>query len=114
MSATLYGCCGLVCSECPAYVATQTNDTAKAAATAKEWSQQFGIDVAVEHVWCDGCTAAGRKCAHCAECEIRSCATGRGLATCAPCADYPCKQLEGFFGMVPMAKATLDRLRAGG
>ncbi|MBI5480254.1 MAG: DUF3795 domain-containing protein [Deltaproteobacteria bacterium] len=113
MPAQMYGCCGLVCSECPAYLATQANDRAKAEETAQMWSRQFGIEVRVEHVWCDGCTAPGRKCAHCAECEIRSCATGRNLATCAPCADYPCKQLEAFFQMVPMAKASLDRLRAG-
>ena len=114
MPARMFACCGLVCSECPAYLATQANDLAKAAETAKMWSQQFGIEVKVEHVWCDGCTAPGLKCAHCAECEIRSCAVGRKLATCAPCADYPCAQLTAFFTMVPMAKATLDRLRAGG
>ena len=115
MPAPIYGCCGLVCSECPAYGATQTNDRAKAETTAKEWSQQFGIDVKVEHVWCDGCMAPGRKCAHCAECEIRTCASGRELGTCAPCADYAaCAKLAGFFKMAPFAKATLDRLRAGG
>jgi hypothetical protein len=114
MPAPMYGSCGLVCSECPAYVATQASDQAKAEATAKAWSQQFGIEVKVEHVWCDGCRAPGRKCAHCAECEIRSCATGRNLATCAPCADYPCKQLQGFFAMAPMAKTTLDQLRCEG
>ncbi len=114
MPAPIYGCCGLTCSECPAYVATQTNDVAKAEATAREWSQQFGINVSVDHVWCDGCTAPGRKCAHCAECEMRTCATGRQLATCAPCPDSPtCAKLAGFFTMAPFAKATLDRLRAG-
>ena len=113
MPATMYGCCGLVCTECPAYVATQANDQAKAEETAKAWSKQFGVEIRVEHVWCDACTEQGRKCAHCAECEIRSCAVGRGFATCAPCADYPCAQLSGFFKMVPMAKQTLDRLRPG-
>jgi hypothetical protein len=106
------GCCGIVCSECPAFKATQTQDEALARATAAEWSRQFHIEVKPEHVWCDGCIQPGRKCAHCAECEMRTCAQGRKLDHCGQCADYPCQKLQGFFQMVPQAKATLDRLRA--
>jgi hypothetical protein len=109
--APMIGCCGLTCSECPAYVATKTGDVAKAEETAQKWSRDYGVDVKLEHVWCDGCTAPGKKCAHCAECQFRACALGRGHATCADCGEYPCAPLAGFFGVVPPARATLDALR---
>jgi hypothetical protein len=35
------------------------------------------------------------------------------VANCAGCADYACEKLEGFFGFVPEARATLDRIRSG-
>jgi hypothetical protein len=111
MSDTLIACCGLVCTDCPAYRATQNSDRKLAEQTAKEWSAQFGVEVRVEHVWCDGCTEPGKKCAHCGECEIRTCALKRGFATCAECGDYPCKNLAAFFLMAPPARATLDALR---
>jgi hypothetical protein len=30
--------CGLVCSDCPTYIATQTNDDEKRAKVARQWS----------------------------------------------------------------------------
>jgi hypothetical protein len=108
----ILGACGLECSACPAYVATQANDAAKIEEIARRWSAQFGADIRAENVWCDGCLTDGeRKCGHCAECEIRSCVMGRGFATCAECGDYPCDKIKGFFEMVPHAKKTLDALR---
>lgn len=112
MKDQMIGCCGLVCSDCGAYQATRTMDPARAAQVAAEWSQQFHVDVKVEHVWCDGCTQPGKKCAHCAECELRTCALGRSLASCGECGDYPCEKLTAFFAMVPPAKDVLDRVHA--
>jgi hypothetical protein len=34
------------------------------------------------------------------------------VANCAHCADYGCEKIEGFFGFVPEARATLDGIRA--
>jgi hypothetical protein len=104
--------CGLVCTECPAFLATKKDDLALAMKTAAEWSKAFGVDVKVEHVWCDGCLVGGKKCAHCGECEIRACAEERGLSSCAACADYACAQLEAFFAMAPTARVELEALRA--
>jgi hypothetical protein len=114
MSQEIVACCGLVCSSCPAYLASQANDEAAAKAVAEEWSKNYGVDCRVEHVWCDGCTLPGRKCAHCGECEIRSCCVEHGLANCSECPDYPCGPLTGFFRMVPAAQAKLDSLRIPG
>jgi hypothetical protein len=111
MTSSMIAFCGLVCSQCPAYLATQRNDESLARQTAKEWSATYGLNVTVEDVWCDGCTVGGRKCAHCGECEIRACGTAKQVLNCGHCPDYPCDKLNAFFKMVPMAKQTLDGVR---
>jgi hypothetical protein len=102
--------CGLVCTDCEAYKATRTMDQALAQKVAADWSKMFQIQVQVEHVWCDGCLVAGKKCAHCGECEIRACAEKRGVENCRRCADYGCEKLTAFFRMAPGAKKVLDGL----
>jgi len=49
--------CGLICSECEAYTATQAKDTGAIAAVATEWSQRFGIPFGPDDIWCDGSAA---------------------------------------------------------
>jgi len=105
--------CGLVCSGCPAYVATQANDVDAIARVAAEWTVTYNTKVSPEHVWCDGCLTEGpRKCHHAGECEVRACVVERGLSNCAQCDDYGCARIEAFFAMVPQARTVLDGLRA--
>ena len=59
-SAPLIGACGLTCSECSAYIATQANDAEGIARTIEEWRVQHGGDFKPEDVWCDGCMTDGR------------------------------------------------------
>ena len=47
--------CGVVCNDCPAYIATQANDEKMAKKTAEEWSKAYNADIKVDDVWCDGC-----------------------------------------------------------
>jgi hypothetical protein len=105
--------CGLVCSDCPAYIATQADDRAALEQVAARWREEFNApDMTVESIICDGClTDEGRKCSHCFECNIRACCMERGVLNCAYCDDYGCEKIEGFFGFVPDAKATLDAIR---
>ena len=106
--------CGLTCTDCPAYLATQTNDRAELERVAAMWREEYNApNITVESVICDGCTVSGHKCGHCAECEIRACGLERGVVNCAHCADYGCQIIEGFFGFVPEARITLDGIRAG-
>ncbi len=110
----LIAACGLVCSECPALVATRAADGAAIARIAEEWSAAFHAEVKPEHVWCDGCmTASPRKCHHAGECEIRACVVGRDLAHCAECAEYPCPTIAAFTAQVEPARLSLEALRAG-
>ena len=107
--------CGLVCTGCPAYIATQSGDQGALERVAAQWREEYNAPgITVESVICDGClTDEGRKCSHCAECEIRACGVTQGVANCAHCAEYACQKLEGFFGMVPDARTVLDEIRQG-
>jgi len=109
--------CGLVCSECPAYVATQADDHAALERVAAQWREEYNApDITVESVICDGCVTEGeRKCGHWYDCDIRACGMERGVLNCAYCDDYArhggCEKIEGFFGFVPDARARLDGIR---
>ena len=104
--------CGLVCTDCPAYIATQADDQAALEKVAAHWRKEYNApDITVASVICDGCLDGGRKCGHCADCEIRACGIEQGVANCAHCADYACARLEGFFGFVPDARVVLDEIR---
>jgi hypothetical protein len=108
----LIGACGIICGECPAFIATRNNDDALRAKTAKEWSVMFHADIKAENINCDGCPSDGpRLFHHCFECGIRKCAREKKLATCAACPEYSCRQLDEFLAQVPEARATLDGLR---
>jgi len=104
--------CGLTCTSCPAYKATKNNDMELAKQTAEQWSQDYGLKVTVDDVWCDGCLVEDRKCAHCNKCEIRACGQKHQVKNCAYCPDYTCELLDTFFKMVPDAKKTLDGIKA--
>ena len=104
--------CGLACSDCPAYIATQKNDDALRAETAKKWSEMFKADIKPADINCDGCPSdSTRLFSYCGQCEIRKCAREKKVATCAACADYSCAKLDKFLAEVPEARATLEALR---
>ena len=105
--------CGLVCTDCPAYTATQANDRATLEKVAAQWREEFNApEITAESVICDGCLPKdGRKVSYCSTCEIRACGVGRGVANCAHCSDYGCVKLEKFLGSAPKARMTLEELR---
>jgi len=105
--------CGLVCTDCPSYIATQADDREQLAAVVEAWRKQYNAPhLTVDAITCDGCLAIeGRHCSHCFQCKIRACAIERGLQNCAACADYACEHLEALFAMAPEARAVLDEIR---
>lgn len=106
--------CGLVCSDCKAYIATQANDVAALEEMVAQAREQFNApDLTLESGMCDGCpTETGRKCGYCFECEIRACGVARGIANCAYCADYACDKLTAFLSQAPDARASLEGIRS--
>jgi hypothetical protein len=108
MSEQMLSYCGLDCSVCPAYIATQANDIEKLTSLAGEWfegSTDYSIVV------CDGCKS-DKLMKWCGECPTRACAAERELENCAYCDDYGCEKLRKVFEMSAEAKINLERIRA--
>ena len=82
--------CGIYCHTCEAYIASQIDDREVLARHQKNLKEQFGKDVPIEELYCDGCMADGRKISFCAECAIRLCCIEKGYKNCAACPDFPC------------------------
>jgi hypothetical protein len=108
---TIHGSCGLICSECPAYLSNLNNDEELREKTAVEWSAMYGAEIPAAAIDCTGCREVGAKIGHCSECDVRLCAIQKDVATCADCADYACETLNKFFEFVPEVKENLDTLR---
>ena len=101
--------CGIVCSECPGFLATKKDDDEERRKVAELWSKQFNTEIKPEDVNCDGCLSkSGRLIGHCKVCEIRKCGQDKRLINCAYCDEYACEKLNKFFEMVPEAKKNLE------
>jgi hypothetical protein len=104
--------CGIVCSECPAYLATQKDDNAARKKVAETWAKQYNMPMKPEDINCDGCTTEGKRhVGYCSVCEIRRCGKDKLVVNCAYCDDYACDKLTKFFANAPHAKASLEKLR---
>jgi hypothetical protein len=104
--------CGLTCTDCPAFKATQKNDDQARVQVAEMWSKEFKVYLRPEDINCDGCLSDnGRRFNYCQVCEIRKCGQDKLVQNCAFCDDYACEKLTAFFAMGPGAKSTLDKIR---
>ena len=112
----IIGACGLVCSECEAYKATQANDVEALQKVVDKWKVEYQWDgFTVTNILCDSCMGPSeRRVGHCSQCDMRRCALGKGIESCAECPDYEsCQRIADFFKFVPSAKVVLDEVRAG-
>jgi len=104
--------CGLTCTECPAFIATEKDDDEERKKVAVMWSEQFKVDLKPEDINCDGCLVdSERLFSHTRVCEIRKCGKEKKVKNCAYCDDYACDKLTGIFKAAPDAKTTLDQIR---
>ncbi len=103
--------CGLVCSSCPTFLATQNNDDAAREKTAALYSEKFGLNLKPNEINCDGCLSAGSKLiGYCQSCEIRKCAMLKAVHNCAGCDEQPCEKLIKFHEFSPDAKKSFAAL----
>ena len=101
--------CGIDCSVCPAYTATQANDIEKLTSLAGEWFEG-STDYSI--VICDGCKGDDRVMKWCLECPTRACAIEKELVNCAYCDEYGCQKLLKVFEMSDEPRKNLERIRA--
>ena len=108
----MISCCGLNCSKCECYIATQEDDDEKRSEVAKKWSIRYQSDIRPEQINCDGCRAAGRKFDFTEKiCPIRKCCYLKGVENCAVCDEYICDALADFIQMAPKTGVALEKLR---
>lgn len=103
--------CGLDCSECKAFKATQNGDFERKKELAKQWTEGLKVEFKPEDINCNGCksdTLSGwcRKI-----CKIRPCAEEKKVKTCAHCNDYLCGKLKEFLLNEPVATKNLEKIR---
>ncbi len=104
--------CGLDCSKCECYIATQENDEEKRKDVAAKWSVQYNTDIKQEQINCTGCKSDGLKFFFTESmCEIRKCNMERKSNNCAECSDYKCEKLEKFIELAPLVGEALQALR---
>ena len=104
--------CGLICTSCKAFVATQENDDVRRREVAEAWSKAFGREIKPEEINCDGClTRDGRHINYCNICEIRKCGIEKGVRNCGYCVDYKCEKLVKFFEQASEAEKKLEEIR---
>ncbi|HWR28474.1 MAG TPA: DUF3795 domain-containing protein [Negativicutes bacterium] len=108
----MIGSCGIDCTKCGAFIATQNNDAALRAKIAKEWAELNNAPILPEHINCTGCSSDGPKFYYCENmCKIRKCSAEKGYTNCAGCESYTCDNLNEIFKFAPQAKEHLDSLR---
>lgn len=104
--------CGIVCTECPAFLATQKDNNNERKKVADTWSKEFHSEIKPEDINCDGCMIEnGRIFDYCKMCKIRECGLKKGVKNCAYCDEYPCEELNKFHKMATDAKATLEKIQ---
>ncbi len=104
--------CGLVCTKCPSFIATQKDDDDARAEASAMLAEKYGFDIKPEDINCDGClSVGGRHLGYCQTCEIRQCGSEKELENCAHCQEENCEKLAGFHKFSPDAKASFEALK---
>ena len=87
--------CGVICSDCPAYVAGQAGIPAARARVAAAWHELYGLSFGPDVITCGGCRGSDDALFFTSRnCAARRCCRTRGFASCAACARRPCADLE--------------------
>jgi hypothetical protein len=112
MMSEMIAYCGLDCSECKAFKATQAKDIEWKKQIARHWSDQGEIKFKPEDVDCRGCKS-DMISGFCRKlCEIKPCAEEKKVRTCAHCDDYPCEKLKEYLSdNDPVATKNLQEIR---
>ncbi len=98
------GACGLVCSNCDAFIATANNNQEQLEQVAALWRKIYkNDDIAADNIRCTGCMSDGKeKSGFCLYvCKVKRCATQKQVENCGRCSEFPCftiDELHGFMG----------------
>lgn len=110
MSCVAY--CGLLCHECPLYIATKNNDLQAKEKLAVECSTDK-ITFTANDMTCEGCFWDKNDSSKmCGDCEIRKCAKDKSIDNCGVCSTYPCEIIERHLPMDSECRIRLNKNNA--
>lgn len=93
MNKKMFGYCGVLCSECPVFLATESNDDREKEKLALLWSKLLDVELKKEDMNCNGCLSDGPYCGYCQFCPVRLCARENTLTTSVCCKQFPCQKI---------------------
>ncbi|NWG11858.1 DUF3795 domain-containing protein [Candidatus Bathyarchaeota archaeon] len=109
----MVGYCGIICSDCPVFIATRENDDAERRHVSEIFTRQYGTEYKQVDINCDGCPSdSSRIFNYCNVCNVRKCGKEKQVENCACCGDYPCEKLSKVFAEYSKAKETLDNIKS--
>ncbi len=108
----MISCCGMDCSKCECYQATQENSDSKRKDVSEKWTVKYNTEIKPEQINCYGCKSDGVKFFFTENiCEIRKCNVEKGTSNCAECTEYKCDKLMEFIELAPAVGEALEALR---
>jgi len=109
--ATVMSACGVLCSECPAYLG-KARGAAHQKRTAAAWRRIYGLSEKSENISCGGCQGSDAEVFHTSRnCTARRCCRSRGFTSCAECDVQRCpdlKRAQSVWDEVPDVARTLS------
>lgn len=107
--------CGLVCNDCPVFIATHENDDNKRKRVSEAWSLALQEHFKPDDINCEGCLDGEKLFKYCSTCVVRECGLKKDVENCAYCTGYPCEKIEKLWrGFKTVsgeeAKANLDEI----
>jgi hypothetical protein len=92
--AAMMSACGVLCSDCPAYLGG-VKGVAHQAATVAAWKRIYGLNEIPENISCGGCLGPDDHLFHTSRtCKARLCCRSKSFSTCAECPVETCSDLE--------------------
>ena len=92
--ARIMSACGVMCSDCPAYLG-DVKGVAHQQCTVAAWKRIYGLNESTESIACGGCLAPDDQVFHTSRtCKARLCCRSNGFSTCAECLVERCPDLE--------------------
>jgi hypothetical protein len=90
----LMSACGVLCSECGAYLAASRGPEYQQQ-VADAWRRIYGRDEATANISCKGCLGSDEDVFHTSiRCTARRCCRSKGFKSCAECPKTLCEYLE--------------------
>lgn len=92
----IISCCGIMCGECPVYIASEREDEQMKKYLARKFSTPER-QLTPGDICCKGCHSPDREDDKFrGECRIRACCREKSVRLCAECREFPCDKVQTY------------------